>query len=119
MTAMLRIWVAVLTFVIFAFPALAQECTPVVALQRHAVDQLHVAPDNIFVIRGTPEALKYLSEVGAPTPPADSAPKGLFIVEGVAVAYVGIIEENDCVRYSMAVPLPFHAQALAKVMKGV
>lgn len=115
---MLRIWVAVLAFVIFAFPALAQECTPVVALQRHAVDEMHIAPDNVFVIKGTPEALKYLAEVGAPTPPSDSAPKGLFIVEGVAIAYVGLIEENDCVRYSMAVPLPFHAQALAKIMKG-
>ncbi|TGT76165.1 hypothetical protein [Mesorhizobium sp. M2E.F.Ca.ET.166.01.1.1] len=107
-----------LAFVIFAFPALAQECTPVVALKRHAVDELHVATDNVFVVKGHAEALKYMAEVGAEATPSDSSPKGLFVVEGVAIAYVGIIEENDCVRYSMAVPLPIHAQALAKVMKG-
>lgn len=115
---MLRIWVAVLAFVMFCLPALAQECTPVVDLHRHAIDELHIAPDNIFVIAGSAEAATYLSEVGAPTPPSDSAPKGLFIVEGSSIAYVGIIEENDCVRYSMAVPLPFHAQALAKILRG-
>ena len=115
---MLKFIFAALIFMAGFAPALAQECTPVAQLQRHAIDELHVASTAVFSIEGLSEVAKYRDAVGAPMPPADSAPKGLFVVEGTSIAYVGIIEQAGCVRYSLAVPLPVHFLALAKIMKG-
>lgn len=96
----------------------ADECQSVISLERHAVEELHIAKSAVFRIEGREESLKYLSAIGAPPPPADSDPKGLFIVEGPQIAYVGIIEPTDCIHYAMGVPISVHAQALALVMKG-
>ena len=115
---MLKFIFAALIFTAGLAPAFADGCTPVVNLRNHALNDLHVTKDAIFSIVGKTEALKYLAAVGAPSPPADSDPTGLFIVEGPSVAFVGVVEPNDCVIYTIGVPIPYHAQALAKIMKG-
>lgn len=51
--------------------------------------------------------------------PDDSAPKQILLVTFADKAYVGLVEQNGCIRYEVAVPINLHVRALKAATAGV
>lgn len=62
-------------------------------------------------------AIVYLGALGLSIP-SDSKATGLFLIEGPDAVFVGLIEPDGCVRYTVVIPRQAHDFAMASAEAG-
>lgn len=101
---------------LFAAPAMAQECRPV----SHFAIEAGQLQMEVEIVRESekPGFIKaYNDELGLTLPP-DSNPVGIFFAVSPRGVFVGLIEEGECIRYTLNVPLPPHMAAYLAASVG-
>lgn len=79
--------------------------------------QLGLAESEILVVDDIEFINDYTKVLGLGIPD-DSAPKHLLVTFGDQ-AYVGLVEQDGCIRYEVAVPINLHVRALKAATAGV
>lgn len=80
--------------------------------------KMGISPSEILVIDDIAFMNDYTKAIGLGIPD-DSSPKQIILITFDTKAYVGLVEQNGCIRYEAAVPSKLHVEALKAATSGV
>lgn len=80
--------------------------------------KMGIAQSEILLVDDVSFINDYTKAIGLGIPD-DSSPKQILLVTFATKAYVGLVEQDGCVRYQAAIPSKLHTEALKAATSGV
>jgi len=108
-----------LAFVAFTAPAIAAPACATIQSNLKEAASIGIPAENIAIIDDVEFISAYLGELGLPIPDGSAPQHMMLIATGTGGVYVGLVEQDGCIKYAKVIPIMQHSMALKAATTGV